>query len=88
MTEYKRDKVQLTEKAVIKRVNRFLAERGRKLLKNHPPRAKGKRGTDRIEALGVFYIVSDKRVVERDVDLEAFARKHEIIASYEVCAPA
>lgn len=88
MTEYKRDKVQLTEKAIIKRVNRFLADKGRKLLKNHPARAKGKRHTERTLALGIFYIVSDKRVVERDVDLEAFARKHEIIASYEVCSPA
>jgi hypothetical protein len=88
MTEYKRDKVQLTEKAVIKRVNRFLAERGKKLLKNHPPRAKGKRRTDRIEALGIFYIVSDKRVVEKNVDLEEFARRNEIIASYEVCVQA
>ena len=88
MTEYKRDKVQLTEKAIIKRVNRFLADKGRKLLKNHPPRARGRRHTERTLALGIFYIVSDKRVVERDVDLEAFARKHEIIASYEVCSSA
>jgi len=88
MTEYKRDKVKLTEQALIKRVNRFLSEQGRKLLKNHPPRQKGKRKTERIESLGRFYIVSDKRVVERNVDLEAFARRHEILASYEVCSPA
>jgi hypothetical protein len=84
MTEYKRDKVMLSEAVVMKRVNRFLAHKGHKLHKLHPPRGK-KRLTDAQRDLGRFYISSESRVVERHVDLEGFARKHEIIASYEAC---
>jgi hypothetical protein len=86
MMGIKQDKVELSEMVLMRRVNRFLEDHGKKIRKNHPPRSKKVKRTERQESLGRFYIVSGKNVVERHVDLEAFARKHEILASYEVCA--
>jgi len=87
MTEYKRDKVMLSEVVVMKRINRFLAHKGHKLHKLRGPRGKKRRFTEAQLDLGKYYIASESRVIERNVDLENFARKHEIIASYEACAP-
>jgi hypothetical protein len=81
------DKVNLGERTVIKRINRFLGEKGYRLLKNRRTRGSNPRKrTQREIDLGTYYVVDGKRVIEKHVDLEAFARKHEIIASYEVLA--
>ena len=83
------DKVNLDERTVVKRVNRFLAQKGFKLCKNRPARKVAGSKTDRIRQLGTWYIVKGGRggaVVEKHVDLEKFARRNEIIASYEVLA--
>ena len=81
------DKVNLEERTLIKRINRFLGEKGYRLLKNRRTRGKNpKRRTQREIDLGTYYVVDGDRVVEKHVNLERFARKHEIIASWEVFA--
>lgn len=90
----KKDQVGLRERALIKRVNRFLADSGRKLLKNRSTRSDKGQLTKNEKALGVFYIVDGvtewnrrgDKVVERHVDLEDFARQIEVMATYEVLA--
>ena len=88
MSKYKADKVQIDERSVIRRCNRFLDRDGHRLCKNRPTRsANPRRKTDREEKLGRFYILDvgrKNRVVEKNVDLEEFARRNGIIAPYEV----
>jgi hypothetical protein len=85
--DYKRSKVNIEERTLMKRINRFLAEQkgGRKLCKNKGSRS-GEGLTDREKKLGKFYIVSDKKVVQHHVNIERFARQNEVMHSYEVLA--
>ena len=86
--DYKRTKVNIEERTLMKRINRFLAEQkgGRKLCKNKAARS-GEGLTDREKKLGKFYIVSDKKVVQHHVNLEKFARQIEVLRSNEVLQP-
>lgn len=80
-------KVNIVEKTLLKRVNRHLAEDGKMLCKNKKTRsAKKRHQTLREQELGTFYLVSGERVVEKHVDLEKFARKHEILKPHEALA--
>lgn len=85
-------KMPVSERALIKRVNRCLSESGRKLMKNHPARSKkGKRRlTQREIDFGTYFVVrlgeggfDYENVVERHVDLEDFARDLGAISAFE-----
>jgi hypothetical protein len=67
MTEEEKTKVSVSERALIKRVNRKLREDGRKLMKNHPARSKkGRlRLTKREHTFGTYFVV---RTSSADVD--------------------
>jgi hypothetical protein len=67
-----RNKVPVSERALIKRVNRRLAEDGRKLMKNHPARSrKGKlRITKREHQFGTYFVVRTLDTDVGEVDFE------------------
>jgi len=78
----KRDKVGLTERALMKRLNRFLADKEISVHKNRP--ARSLRGPTPLEKeLGTFFVVRGDAVVEKHVDLEEFARRHGVLAAWE-----
>lgn len=85
---YKADKVPIDERSVIRRCNRFLQKDKHRLCKNRPTRSSDReRLTEREAKLGTFYIMTqgkNAKVVQRRVDLEEFARKHGIVAPFEV----
>lgn len=87
-TKYKADKVHIDERSVIRRCNRFLDKDGHRLCKNRKTRSGNKRRlTQRQIDLGTFYILDvgkKNRVIEKNVNLEEFARRNGIIAPYEV----
>lgn len=85
-------KLPVAERALIKRVNRCLSESGRKLMKNHPARSKkGKRRlTQREIEFGTYFVVKVggdrleyENVVERDINLEDFARDLGALSAFE-----
>lgn len=87
-----RKKIPVSERALIKRVNRLLSNSGRKIMKNHPARSKkGKRRlTQREIDFGTYFVVrlgSDgldyENVVDRHVDLEDFAWRLGALSSFE-----
>ena len=82
-SKYTADKVEVDEKQVMKRCNRLLSKDGHRICKTRGPRD-GVGLTDKQRALGRFYVIGKKRVVEKHVDLEEFARRNGIIAPYEV----
>ncbi len=73
----KRQTVPVTERALLQRINRVLANEGKQLQK-----ARG--GTARLE-LGDYYSVNVRRnfVVQKDVDLEELGRKLNSLRPYE-----
>jgi hypothetical protein len=89
------NKVSVSERALIKRVNRQLAPANRRLLKNRATRTKGassgKAGrkvlTKREIELGTFFIVETfnrgSAVVLKHVNLESYARGLDVIEPYE-----
>ncbi len=87
-----KNKVPVSERALIKRVNRRLAEDGRKLMKNHPARSKKgrRRLTKREHEFGTYFIVrlgegdlDYESVVERHVHLEDFAHRLGVLSAFE-----
>jgi len=85
-------KMPVSERALIKRVNRHLADSGRKLMKNHPARSKkGKRRlTQREIDFGTYFVVKNggdgleyENVVDRHLDLEEFGRSLGVISGFE-----
>lgn len=76
----KKQTVPVTERALLQRVNRALANEGKQLQK-----ARG--GTARLE-LGDYYTVNVQRnfVVQKDVDLEELGRKLNSLRPYESLA--
>jgi hypothetical protein len=69
--------VPVTVRALLQRVNRALDSDGRVL--------KSSRGARAEEALGRFYVIDQRRnvIVDKAVDLEAFARKLGALKEYE-----
>ncbi len=91
-------KMPVSERALIKRVNRKLSEDGRKLMKNHPARSKKgrRRITDREDEFGTYFVVrlgmqafdangeaDYASVAEHHVDLEELARRCGAISAFE-----
>ena len=85
-SKFEMDKIEVDEKQVMKRANRVLGKDGHRLCKTRPPRSDARAKTERQIALGTYYVIGKKRVVEKHINLEAFARKHGFIAPYEVIA--
>jgi hypothetical protein len=85
MTKLKLDKVAISERALLKRINRVLALRSKKaqLFKT---RTGGHRHTEREEALGRFYLVVDGVVIEKRVDIGKLARDYGLLAPHETIA--
>jgi hypothetical protein len=85
------NKVSVSERALIKRVNRVLVDANRRLLKNRATRSKGSKGrkalTKREIELGTFFIVDTlergSSVVLKHVNLESYARGLDVIQPYE-----
>jgi hypothetical protein len=73
-------KVPITERALLQRVNRALADDGKVV--NRP---RGKPRADGPGDLGAFFIVDLKKkaVVEKNVDLVKLAKKLEVLRDYE-----
>jgi hypothetical protein len=73
------DKIGVTQSAVIQRINR-------KLLANNE-RLRVTRNDERmLREVGQFYITGDEGVNRRNVDLEALARKLDILKPWEQLA--
>jgi hypothetical protein len=72
-------KVPVTKRALLQRVNRKLAAEGR--------RVKAARGPSAVAEVGAFYLMNGRPgheyVFERDVDLEAMARKLGVLGAWE-----
>jgi hypothetical protein len=70
-------KLKVTARAVLIRMNRVLVKDGLCLKKSIGPRARAE--------MGEYFVVHGKRgeVVEAHVNLEKFARKHEILKPWE-----
>ena len=91
MTKVNSNKVSVSERALIKRVNRVLVDANRRLLKNRATRSKGGKGrkvlTKREVELGTFFIVDTlargSEVVLKHVNLESYARALDVIQPYE-----
>jgi hypothetical protein len=76
----KRQKVWLSERAVMKRINRWLATEGEFIYKVQRPF--GKR-SEREKTLGRFFIVRDGKIVRTHIDLVGYARKAGVLRSFE-----
>ena len=78
MTKQKGGKVPVTVRALLQRINRKLAEDGR--------RVKAARG-HAVATLGAYYLMNSRPgheyVFEREVDLQAKARELNCLAPYE-----
>jgi len=72
-----REKVRVSERAVLQRINRVLARDGEKLKKARETY---------LHTLGRFYILDQDHdfVIKKDVDLEALAREKHVLAKWEV----
>ncbi len=82
--------IAVNERTLMRRINRLLAHDDYQLLKNRRSRSNNKRQrTEREITLGTYFVVGDggQRVIETHVDLEAFARKHGVLAAYESLEP-
>jgi hypothetical protein len=75
-----RNKVPVSRRALVQRVNRALATQGQQL-KSHP----GRPGVGARDA-GRYFIVTGDAVKRRDVDLVALARKLGVLKPYEQLA--
>lgn len=82
--KFEMEKIEVDEKQVMKRANRVLGKEGHRLCKTRPPRSKATAKTERQIALGTYYVVGKKHIVEKHVNLEVFARKHGFLAPYEM----
>lgn len=73
----RRTSVPVSERAVIQRINRALAPRGKKMCKTRGERA--------YLELGDYYVIdiSRNRIVDQNIGLEAFARELGVLAPYE-----
>lgn len=79
-----KNKVTVSKVALLRRVNRWLKKKQQKMIKVHRP---GGRATAREAELGTYFIVRASSIVARKVDIEAFAREHSVLESYEEVAP-
>lgn len=85
-----KDVVAVSEKAIIRRINRFIIQGGFELRKTRRAPSNSKQAPRTV--LGTFYVVelglrpSGDRIVEKHVDLETFARKWGVLATYESIA--
>lgn len=84
------DRASVSERALIKRVNRVLLNSDLRLLKNRATRSKraGAKLTKREVELGTFFIVATvpygkQRVVLKHINLESYARALDVIQPYE-----
>jgi hypothetical protein len=77
----RREKVPVTTRAAIQRINRALAEKGHKL--------KITRGNRWRDTLGDFYTIDAKRnwIVEKHVDPEALGRELGVLQPWETVVP-
>src|SRR5271156_1359783 len=77
--------VAVNEHTLMRRINRLLAHDDYQLLKTRRSRSNPEQRTEREIKLGTYFVVGDDgdRIIETHVDLEAFARKHGVLAAYE-----
>jgi hypothetical protein len=69
-------KIAVSERAVFKRLQRYLLAKG-KYLRN------ANRGKQEREGLGRYYLVDAKGVVDKDVDIEKMARELALLDPWE-----
>jgi hypothetical protein len=69
-------KITVTERAVFKRLQRYLLTKG-KYLRN------AKRGKQVCEGLGRYYLVDAKGIVDKDIDIEKMARELALLDPWE-----
>jgi hypothetical protein len=70
----------VTVRAVMARLRRVLPK-GKALMKSRPVRVRGKKAWP--DDVGRFFVLDDAVIVEHHVDLDAFARKHEVLQPWE-----
>ena len=77
----KREKVPVSERAVIQRINRVLDKKGEVLKKT--------RGAQAVVDVGDYYILnsSANAVIRHDVNVEALAKSLDVLADYEELRP-
>lgn len=73
----KGEKVQVSERALMQRINRVLAKDGERLHK--------RRGAGHHQDTGDFYIIDIRRnfLAQKDVDIETLGRKKGVLADWE-----
>jgi hypothetical protein len=69
-------KITVTERAVFKRLQRYLLAKGKHLRNTN-------RGKQACDGLGRYYLVNAKGIVDRDVDIEKMAREFALLDPWE-----
>jgi hypothetical protein len=72
----RKNKVIVSERAILQRINRVLSKEGEMLKKSRPAYQ---------TEIGDFYLIDLERnfVIKKDVDIEALARKKGVLAGWE-----
>jgi len=70
----------VTVRAIMQRLRRVLPK-GQMLMKSRPVRIRGKKTYP--EDVGRFFVLNDAAIVEHHVDLDAFARRHDVLKPWE-----
>lgn len=78
----KRDKVVVTERALLRRINRLLRKQKKPFQVLRRRRHGGRPHPDE-KTLGRYFVVGDEKVVERKFDITKFARAHALLHEHE-----